>query len=245
MKPFLILSVVIGLCFCATPTEPNLKIGSQNTESNTDNSSLILKDYDSLKLDIAAQKKHFLNSYNSGKKAILEAAGIYLDSMICEQFFPHWLGTEWDFNGHTNEPKTGQIACGYLVSTLLKHADFKINRYKLAQQSSFNEIKTLAAPKAPLFLGSDYQTALSKIKELKDGLYILGLSYHVGLIRINENEVRFLHSTYLAPTAVVNELAANSEAFKSSDVYYIGEISGNKELMKKWLKSTSISIFFD
>ena len=51
------------------------------------------------------------------------------DSIISESFyyvmtdsvFPHWMGTKWDFNGVSNVPGKGMIACGYFVSTTLKH----------------------------------------------------------------------------------------------------------------------------
>jgi len=210
--------------------------------------SKLAKTYDSLKLEMANKKtifKEALTSNSTKKSKVLSEAGIYLDSMICEELFPFWKGTTWDFNGHTNIPNEGEIACGYLVSTLLKHAGFNINRYKMAQQSSYNEIKTLSNPDSPEFLGTDYKKALEKIKSKPDGLYILGLSFHVGYIRVKDNGVYFLHSTYLSPTAVVNEKASESAAFMSSDVYYIGKISGNSALVKKWINSSAISIFKD
>jgi len=248
MKPFLILFSILSLCYCTSDysEHDNSEVLEINNSKKTSlNKPAPLRNYDSLKQEITIKKNYFQKAYKAGGSDVLYQAGIYLDSMISEQLFPHWLGTEWDFNGHTNEPKKGQIACGYLVSTLLKHADFKLNRYKLAQQSSFNEIKTLVAPKSPTFLGSDHLTALNKIKKLDDGLYILGLSFHVGLIRVDNGVVNFLHSTYLKPGAVVNELASDSDAFKASDVYYIGKISGNKELIKKWITSAQISIIID
>ena len=42
-----------------------------------------------------------------------------LFSNLADSVFPAWYGTKWDFNGHTNVPKEGLIACGYFVSTTL------------------------------------------------------------------------------------------------------------------------------
>jgi len=33
-----------------------------------------------------------------------------------------WLGTDYDFNGTTDTPGTGKIACGYYVSTVMRDA---------------------------------------------------------------------------------------------------------------------------
>ena len=62
-------------------------------------------------------------------------SSVLFNSMI-DSIFPAWMGTNWDFNGTSNVPKQGEIACGYFVSTTLKHVGFNLNRYKLAQQAA-------------------------------------------------------------------------------------------------------------
>ena len=77
------------------------------------------------------------------------------DSMVSESFyyvmtdsvFPDWMGTKWDFNGVSNVPGKGMIACGYFVSTTLKHIGFNLNRYKLAQQAAYTVIDVLCGEK--------------------------------------------------------------------------------------------------
>jgi hypothetical protein len=49
----------------------------------------------------------------------------------------------WDYNGYTNTPKNGVIACGYFVSTTLKHFGFNLNRYDVAKKYSSSIVKTL------------------------------------------------------------------------------------------------------
>ncbi len=234
------LALIFSLC--------SNSVSNELTPSPLDK-NYIKASYSEKKIEISTVRKGLLEKFNLAstdqKKAIINEAGIYLDSAVSEGLFPYWKGTAWDFNGHTNVPNQGEIACGYLVSTLLKHAGFNINRYKMAQQSSLNEINTLITPSKPTLLGTEYAEVLEKLGNYENGLYILGLSSHVGFIRIIEKKIYFLHSTYLTPTAVVNELAEDSEAFKYSSVYYIGSISGNNQLIKKWLAGSNVPIVFD
>jgi len=251
MKPYILLILII-LCLpvlnhCNAPQDTelyNLKLKTLESKSiqNT-------KPYEVVKAEILAERNKYQSQYElaseDDKKRVLKTAGHYLDSTVCDILFPYWKGTKWDFNGHTDIPNEGEIACGYLVSTILKHAGLNINRYKMAQQSALNEIKTISGASGATYLGGDYETALDKIKQLKDGLYILGLSNHVGFIRVAKNDVRFIHSTYLEPTAAVNEKASESDAFKYSSAYYIGEISNNPEFIRKWISGEKVNVILD
>ena len=66
-----------------------------------------------------------------------------LYTVMTDSVFPYWMGTKWDFNGISNVPGQGMIACGYFVSTTLKHVGFNLNRYKLAQQAASKVIHVL------------------------------------------------------------------------------------------------------
>lgn len=241
---------------CNTPEQnhssemaPINENGPQTREEEPIGTS-IPKPYAEAKAEVLKRRvefKELLNKANDKqrKNKVLTSAGNYLDSAVCEVLFPYWKGTPWDFNGHTDVPNEGEIACGYLVSTILKHAGVNVNRYKMAQQSALSEIKTISGTTGAKYLGNDSSMALEKIKQLKDGLYILGLSNHVGFIQVAKNEVRFIHSTYLEPTAAINEKAGNSDAFKYSNAYYIGEISGNKPFIQKWLNNKTVTVVLD
>lgn len=44
----------------------------------------------------------------------------------------YWQGTPWTFNGTTNTPQKGSIACGYFVTNVLMNYGFKIKGNYLA-----------------------------------------------------------------------------------------------------------------
>src|SRR5262249_39910350 len=63
----------------------------------------------------------------SSARAIVERARRALRSAIVDTLFPAWLGTDWSFDGTTEEPRgPGGIACGYFVATILQHAGVRL-----------------------------------------------------------------------------------------------------------------------
>ena len=73
---------------------------------------------------------------NSGKAKIREIARKKLLEVLQTDIFPAWYGTTWDFNGISQTPGEGKIACGYFVSTCLRDAGFNVPRIRMAQQPS-------------------------------------------------------------------------------------------------------------
>ncbi len=185
------------------------------------------------------------NSDSIKRDSILNDARKYFTSQLLNQIVPHWYGTVWDFDGYTNKPNDGLIACGYFVSTTLKHMGINVNRYKLAQQAGLNEAKTLESEKDLLIYHVDYseelETILSKMKKaLSDGLYFVGLSNHVGYIYVKNNKLYFLHSNYIDGYVMI-EKAEHSDAFQS-DIYVIADITHNDSLILKWINNTEFLV---
>lgn len=152
--------------------------------------------------------------------------------------FPPWMGTPWDFNGTSNVPGEGEIACGYFVSTTLKHFGFNLNRYRTAQQAA-SVIIDILCPKNQLRF-TDSKTLVDElIQKGNDKLYIVGLDYHVGYLMVENNQVYFVHSDFFN-SKVLKELALESKGFHATNNYVLGELTNNAELMKKWKNNTRI-----
>lgn len=191
--------------------------------------------------------RYELAGSDSGRMAVLKEAEKCLLNNLVNGIIPHWYGTPWEFNGHTDVPGEGEIACGYFVSTTLLHAGFNLNRYKLAQQSAYNEIKTLQTTGSVHKLINKDVDELVELAQssLKEGLYVIGLDFHVGYLLKWKEEVYFVHSNYWYPSQVIVEYAKTSVALMGSASYYIGEVTTNKALLKKWIFNTRISIVMD
>ncbi|WP_298424759.1 hypothetical protein [uncultured Kordia sp.] len=199
-------------------------------------------DYNINKQTIKNDRAYFTKQFQRNKTKAIDSASNYLFNKLINELVPHWYGTPWDFNGHTNTPNNGQIACGYFVSTTLKHLGFQLNRYKMAQQGGMNEAISLQ-PRSELKVYNNI--TLDKLKTklnsvYKDGIYFVGLSNHVGYIFIKNKELYFLHSSY-CDNKVVIEKAASSPCFQS-DIYVFAEITTNRNLIQKWIQNTAIPI---
>ncbi len=175
----------------------------------------------------------------------VDEAGKVFETLLLNEIIPYWYGTEWDFNGHTDTPGEGKVACGYFTSTTLQHVGMNLNRYELAQQTPENEAKSLATGgKVIEISGEDNSQNLANIKKaIDDGICFVGLGRsHVGFLVKRKGELFFAHSSYLSPGTVTIELAANSPVFCAYDRYYIVELSNSKVFIKKWLNNEKLKV---
>tara|TARA_B100001173_G_scaffold312490_1_gene334049 strand:- start:2793 stop:3419 length:627 start_codon:yes stop_codon:yes gene_type:complete len=182
------------------------------------------------KLDCSIKK------LKSSKSGSLNSESFYF--IMTDSVFPDWMGTKWDFNGISNAPGKGMIACGYFVSTTLKHIGFNLNRYKLAQQGASTVVDVLCGKdKMRSVLESDI---IQKLKNLGDNrLYVVGLDYHIGFLAVENNQVYFIHSDYFKGK-VVREKADDSISFSSTNAYVYGELTNNQSLFTKWKNGVKI-----
>jgi len=182
------------------------------------------------KLDSSIRK---LKNYNSDS-----LISDFFYCVMTDSVFPDWIGTKWDFNGISNTPGKGMIACGYFVSTTLKHIGFNLNRYKLAQQAAYTVIDVLCGDKKmKSVLEADI---IYKIKSRGNNrLYVVGLDYHVGFLAVENNTVYFIHSDYLNGK-VVCEKASESISFSNTNAYVYGELTNNNSLFTKWRNGIKI-----
>ncbi len=208
--------------------------------------------YEALKTDLAELRKEFAYSYQSSegdetRQLVLEDTRKLLETVLPEMM-RCWLGTPWDFNGISETPGEGNIACGYFVSTILRDAGFSVSRIKLAQQPSQHILHTFVSPDTTTRLvGKSYQTFLDDLALRPSGIYIVGLDTHVGFIlnqpENKENPLRFIHSSGAWPAKkVVDESAQQAKVLKTSNYRIYGNVTTSPESLDKWLMGASFEI---
>lgn len=203
-----------------------------------------LTNYSVTKTNIEKERSLLKTEYLSkeNKANTLNEARIKLTECLYNDIFNHWYTTKWSFEGHTETPKQGTIACGYFVSTTLRDVGFNLNRYKLAQRKPQDETKSVACGTAIDKLQNINKQELKKyFLKQKDGIYFIGLDFHVGYIYKNNQEVYFIHSNYINNKGVIKETIENSKAIVSSQ-YFIVSITHNDNLIKKWLLKEIVAI---
>ena len=173
---------------------------------------------------------------STSTQSIAVASENIFTQAVVEKLIAHWYGTTWDFNGITEEPRKGQIACGYFVTTILRDAGFAIQRIKLAQ-SPASVIIEKVADKSSIhhFSLKSVNYVDSVVKSMGPGLYVVGLDFHVGFLCCDSANVYFIHSNYIRREGVVKELIRQSAAFGNSKYRVVGKITRGS-VMKNWLR---------
>ncbi|CAG5077411.1 hypothetical protein [Parvicella tangerina] len=158
-----------------------------------------------------------------------DSCEVTLHEELVNSIFPFWYGTPWDFNGYTDVPNEGVVACGYFVSTTLKHVGFNLNRYDIAKMYSSDIVKTLCFN--DYWVEEDFEKFLFRMQTMDDGLYIVGLSSHVGFIEQVRGRTYFIHANYIGTNGVEKELASSSDALSGSATFWLGNFTNNAELI--------------
>jgi hypothetical protein len=222
---------------CAAQRRPKVRI--ENTPVKISNES-----YASRLKSLEVERQKLAEEYRNAavnKREVLDKARRVFVSSIEQNIFPFWYGTDWDFNGATETPREGKIACGYFVTTVLRDAGLRLSRVSLAQQASENIIKSLTtASFIKRFHDAPIEKFVDDVKKSGVGLYIVGLDIHVGFILNNGEGIYFIHSSYIEPSEVIREEAVKSPILCSSKYRVIGKISADDQMITKWLNQTAI-----
>ena len=183
----------------------------------------------------------FQAASSAERPGLIVEARTLLTRSIDDVLFPAWYGTAWDFNGTSEVPQQGKIACGYFVSTVLRDAGYKVERVRLAQQASENIILSLTTdPFVRRFRRVPIGDFVQAVKEWGPGIYIVGLDIHVGFIVNTGDEVYFVHSSYVEPYTVVREKATESRILAASNYRVLGNVFADDRLISTWLTGEGI-----
>jgi hypothetical protein len=183
-------------------------------------------------LDTIQDIRRSLKMRNAGKRT-MKAAFI---KQITQKVFPYWYGTKWDFNGTTQMPQEGSIACGYFVTTTLRDMGVPINRVKMAQCASEEMIRSLASKEQVHYISNtSLKEFEKKLVAYGNGLYIIGLDNHTGFILVDGAEHYFIHSTGWFPFKVVKDVVSQSSVLEKSKYRVVGKISDDEGFLNKWV----------
>ena len=180
-------------------------------------------------------KKAYQNSPSKieKNKILKKASRHFIGNM--KQEFTFLYGTRWNFNGMTQIPGEGSIACGYFVSTTLQDASVKLNRIRLAQCVS-EKIVTTLTDEAYIrrFSNVSLNKFVKAVGEMGDGLYVVGLDSHIGFLLCENSQVYFIHSSGFIPWCVLREEAASSWVLAHTRYRIVGRLS-SPEFITQWL----------
>lgn len=183
--------------------------------------------YNDFKIAVKKQKSKLLHKST-------DRISNFLFNALNDDVFFYWKETPWDFNGVTQKPKQGNIACGYFITNTLSDLGFKIERIKLAQSASsvmINELCVNIKRFSEFKKLENYMAA-----QPNNSAFIIGLDFHTGYILKDKSGSYFMHSNYINKQGVIKEKIQTSKALQQSKTYMIGSLTGNKKLVQEWVK---------
>ncbi len=198
--------------------------------------------------ELKLQQEDFQLAYSkaysqTAKNEVLEATRQHILENIENQLYPYWKGTRWAYSGTTEMPRQGKIACGYFVSTILRDAGFEVERVKLAQQASEKIVKTFADEKdIQRFRHKPIKSFVKSVIGMGDGLYIVGLDTHVGLMLVKNGKAQFIHSAKSLRSGIQAENPLKSKVLKKSKYRIVGKALPDKMLLK-WLQGKVVETY--
>ena len=204
--------------------------------------------YKNTLLEIEKKRLELFREYEAvsteAKKIVIDKAKTYIFKSLTEDVFPSWYDTPWGFYGTSRIPGEGEIACGYFVVTTLLDAGFKLNYSEMADQPSTNIIKNLStSSNIKSYRNKDIEFIKKEISEWGEGLYMVGLDFHVGFIVYNKDEMRFVHSSYYYQKVISENIDTNIDLIYSS-YRIIGKLLDDK-MMKKWVMGETFKLKHD
>lgn len=238
-----ILAIAVVALFCVrksqypkrTTTARTLEIAPQPSSSEpAPNYKDVIAKLEARRGTLALRYQRAASSSEQAK--IIAEARDLLTRSINSEIFPSWYGTAWDFNGTTEIPREGKIACGYFVTTVLRDAGWKVQRARLAQQASENIILSLTTDShVKRFRRVAIDDFVSAVKKWGAGIYVVGLDIHTGFIVNTGEDVYFIHSSYVEPFSVVKEKAIESKILEASKYRVLGKVTADDLFIQKWL----------
>lgn len=239
---FVMCSVLsIGICFWIF--QDDFRLPSQSAKGNRHTPQP--ERYLLLKKDLEIRKDRLALRFKNASGVAEEDAILFESRKLLESILPEmmrcWLGTPWDFNGTCSTPGSGDIACGYFVTTIMRDAGFSLHRSKLAQQPSQTILRAFV-PRDEMEIRSEmeYTKFCDMLIGMPAGIYIVGLDKHVGFVVHDGQQLRFLHSSGSDPWCVVDESTDEASALQKSSYRVVGNITAQSKTLKKWLSKEQL-----
>lgn len=197
------------------------------------------RSYASSRRHLEEQRIALARDLGRRRAATLARARELLVATLRDEILPAWNGTPWDFNGTSQTPREGTIACGYYVSTTLLHLGLGVERVRMAQQASEHIAQSLVTTN-PVRRSSDQpiDAFLARVRADGDGIYIVGLDNHVGFLIIDGADSWFHHA---GPRDVVKRERAREAPYLVDSRYRIFAKLFDDALVEKWLLQQPIA----
>lgn len=212
-------------------------------------------DYEATLAGIEAGRRRLAGRYAAAvaedeRAAIRAEARAYVQAAIVREIAPAWLGTPWGLgrNSTTNRPHAPgmTVACGYFVAAVLEAAGLRLeSRFKFAQAPALAVQRALAPGAVRRYFSVAGDVLERKIAGLGEGVYVIGLANHIGLVVVDAGGgVRLVHASYTGDQVVIDEPLAAARAIADSRPkgYFVSPVMQDDRLADLWLRGEVVPL---
>jgi hypothetical protein len=180
----------------------------------------------------------------AGRAAVRARARAVMARAIEEIAFPAWMGTPWGMGPKATARRPHQpgraVGCsGFVVATLENIGLRFAGRARFIQARALHLQRSLAPAAADLHhvAGAPAEELTASVAALGDGLYLIGMRYHVGFVRVREGRVELIHAGATGSRSVQREeLAAAPPVIASRPSgYFVTPLLADDRLVDSWL----------
>jgi hypothetical protein len=193
-------------------------------------------------------------STDDARAAVRAAARAFLIETITGELFPAWLGTPWGLGPKSTATRPHQpgmsVGCSYFVTSILGNAGFRLDsRYRFAQAAAVDIQRSLARGERAVrrYLSIAPAELAARLGRLDDGVWLIGLSNHVGFVVIDRGEVHLVHASWSGDQQVTDEPLAGARAIAASRRagYFVSPVvvasEENDRLIDAWLRGAEVT----
>jgi len=210
-------------------------------------------DFDHTVARIEARRRSLSARYQAApartRPAILREARGFVVAAIIDDLFPAWMGTPWGLGAQSDASRPHQpgkvVGCSYFVTAVLQNAGLELESRRRFAQAPSLWIERALLPyggKVHRFGSLPAAELRRRIAALGDGLFVIGLDYHVGFLVVSGAEVRMVHASFFPPQAVVSEPVEASAAIDGSRPkgYWVSPLFRDDRLVDLWLRRAAV-----
>lgn len=141
-----------------------------------------------------------------------------------------WIGTPWGHGATANARTPRQpgrtVHCASFVIAVLRGVGLRfVDGDRLAQAPALRILEALAPEEGIVRVVGRLPQVLQRLGELGDGVYVLGLSRHIGFVIVDDETVTLVHASE-GQGQVVAEPAKTSSALRGrSGALYLARLS--------------------
>jgi hypothetical protein len=184
-----------------------------------------------------------------GRARVRARARRFVVATIVDAILPAWIGTPWTMatvrDGlrpdarRPHQPGSG-VSCSWFVVAVLRNAGLRLSDARaFAGGIALDLQRSTVRGRGALhrFWGLTPERLERELVELGDGLYLIGLSRHVGFVHVGDGRAVIIHSSPDGGRAVVREPVARSAAIELSAPvgYLVTPLFDDDRLIDHWL----------